>query len=78
MLVLTRKVGERIVIDGNIEMTVVQICGNKVRLGMTAPRQVSIHRREVRDRIEAAVSGVPSIIEVPDERNSVAPQSRPG
>jgi len=52
MLVLTRKVGERIVIDENVEITVVQVRGNKVRLGVTAPRRVSIHRPEVRKRVE--------------------------
>lgn len=50
MLVLARKIGERIVIDGNIELVVVQIRGNRVRLGVRAPRDVSIHRGEARYR----------------------------
>lgn len=51
MLVLTRKIGERIVIAGNIEVTVVRIRGNRVRLGLTLPRQLSVERSEVRNRI---------------------------
>ena len=46
MLVLSRKIGHRIVIAGNIEITVVQIRGNNVRLGVTAPRHIHVHRFE--------------------------------
>ena len=52
MLVLSRKCGERIVIGPNIELTVVDICGNTVRLAVDAPRDVSIHRQEVYRRIQ--------------------------
>ena len=52
MLVLSRKRGERIVIGPNIELTVVDIRGNKVRLAVDAPRDVSIHRQEVCRRIQ--------------------------
>lgn len=48
MLVLSRKIGNRIVIAGNIEITVVQVRGNKVRLGVNAPRHISIARRDGR------------------------------
>jgi carbon storage regulator len=47
MLVLTRKLHESIVIDGNISVTVVSIRGNQVRLGITAPRSVAIYRAEL-------------------------------
>ena len=47
MLVLSRKIGDRVVIADSIEITVVQIRGNKVRLGVTAPRQISVRRHEV-------------------------------
>lgn len=47
MLVLTRKHGERIVIDGNITITVVEVRGDKVRIGIEAPKDVSVHREEV-------------------------------
>ena len=52
MLVLSRKRGERIVIGPNIELTVVDIRANKVRLAFDAPRDVSIHRQEVFLRIQ--------------------------
>ena len=47
MLVLSRKKNESIVIDENIVITVVEIRGDKVRLGIEAPREVPIHRSEV-------------------------------
>jgi carbon storage regulator len=50
MLVLTRRVGETIVIDGNIEVTVVAIQGDKVRLGVNAPRSMRVDRQEVHER----------------------------
>ena len=48
MLVLSRKIGEEIVIGDNIRVTVVAIRGNQVRLGFTAPAEVSIQRDELR------------------------------
>ena len=51
MLVLSRKIGEQIVIGQNIVLTVVAICGNRVRVAIDAPREVSIHREEVHQRI---------------------------
>ena len=51
MLVLSRKKDEKIVIGDNISIMVVEIRGDKVRLGIDAPRDVSVHRREVYDAI---------------------------
>lgn len=50
MLVLTRKVGETIVIADDIVVTVLEIRGGQVRLGVEAPREVSILRSEVQDQ----------------------------
>jgi carbon storage regulator len=47
MLILRRKIGERIVIDGRIEVTVLHVRGGKVRLGFQAPRDVRVLRKEV-------------------------------
>jgi carbon storage regulator len=47
MLVLSRKKNESIVIDDNIVITIIEIRGNKVRLGIEAPREMSVHREEV-------------------------------
>jgi carbon storage regulator len=55
MLVLSRKVGEQIVIDNCITVTIVAIEGNKIRLGISAPPQIPIDREEVhRRRMEFA------------------------
>lgn len=53
MLVLTRKPGESILIGDGIEVQVLSVAGEKVRLGITAPRDVAIFRNEVFDRIES-------------------------
>ena len=51
MLVLTRKVGSRIIIDDQITIQVVQIKGRQVRLGIEAPRSTKVHREEVHQSI---------------------------
>jgi carbon storage regulator len=53
MLILTRKVNERIVIGDDIEVSVVEIRGDQVKLGISAPQNVKVHRREVFDQIQA-------------------------
>jgi carbon storage regulator len=59
MLVLSRKKNESIVINNDITIVVVEIRGDKVRLGVEAPKEVPVHRREVYDAIKrnAAVNG---------------------
>lgn len=47
MLVLTRKKDQSIIINDNIEVTILEIQGDQVRIGINAPRSVSIHRKEV-------------------------------
>lgn len=51
MLVLSRRNGESIMICNNVEVAVVSIRGNKVRLGITAPKAISVHRKEVHEAI---------------------------
>ena len=53
MLVLTRKRNESIVVGDNIEITVVDIQGDQVRIGINAPKSVSIHRKEIYLEIQA-------------------------
>jgi carbon storage regulator len=50
MLVLSRRVGEEIVIDGGIRVRVVSVKGNQVRIGVSAPPDVSVDRQEVAER----------------------------
>jgi len=52
MLVLTRKKGESIVISDNIVLTVLSVDGENVKLGIAAPRDIDIYRKEVLDAIE--------------------------
>ena len=56
MLVLTRKPGEAIVIGNGITVTVVEVKGERVRLGFSAPLEVTIHREELQQKIEAGLS----------------------
>jgi carbon storage regulator len=51
MLVLSRKVGEEIIIDGSIRVTITAIKGSQVRIGITAPHEVSVNRAEVDRRL---------------------------
>ncbi|MGN1385877.1 MAG: carbon storage regulator CsrA [Bacillus sp. (in: firmicutes)] len=54
MLVLTRKVGESIVIGDNIEITVIETKGDQIKLGIKAPKEVDIHRKELFEAIQRA------------------------
>ena len=54
MLVLSRKSGQQIVIADNIVITVVEIRSDRVRLGIEAPREIPVHRKEVFEAIEQA------------------------
>jgi carbon storage regulator len=57
MLVLSRKKNESIVINNDITVTVVEIRGDKVRLGIVAPKEVPVHRQEVYDAIHGKGEG---------------------
>ncbi len=66
MLVLSRKKDESIVINNDVTVTVIEIRGDKVRLGIVAPRDIPVHRQEVFDAIHAKENGAmasPLIIE---------------
>ncbi len=52
MLVLSRQKDESIVIGNDVEVTIVDVRGSKVRLGITAPKTIPVHRREVYDAIQ--------------------------
>lgn len=53
MLILTRRVGETLMIGDEITVTVLSIKGNQIRIGINAPKTVSIHREEIYQRIKA-------------------------
>lgn len=52
MLILTRRVGETLMIGDEVTVTVLGVKGNQVRIGVNAPRDVSVHREEIYERIK--------------------------
>ena len=57
MLILTRRVGETVVIGEDISVTVLGVKGNQIRLGINAPKDVTVHRQEIFDRIQNESNG---------------------
>lgn len=53
MLILTRRVGETLMIGNQVTVTVLGIKGNQVRIGVNAPKDITVHRQEIYDRIRS-------------------------
>jgi carbon storage regulator len=86
MLVLARKVGQQIVIGDQIEVTVLEVRGEQVRLGINAPRSIAVHRKELleqvaRENVRAAgvdresLNAAAESVERPDSEDSSARSS---
>ena len=57
MLILTRRVGETLMIGDDVSVTVLGVKGNQVRIGVNAPKDVAVHREEIYQRIQREKSG---------------------
>ena len=71
MLILTRRVGETVMIGNDVTVTVLGVKGNQVRIGINAPKNVPVHREEIYERIKREQEGL-------DEPNGNGLQSRSG
>ena len=60
MLILTRRVGETVMIGDSVTVTVLGVKGNQVRLGVNAPKDVAVHREEIYERIKREQDGGPA------------------
>jgi carbon storage regulator len=82
MLVLSRKTGESIVISGKIIVTVVRVDGDSIRLGISAPQDIAVHRKEVYDEIqrnnrEALSQGRRTVPKLPPKKGPADPGTTP-
>jgi carbon storage regulator len=77
MLVLSRKKDESIMIGDEVEITIVDVRGDKVRLGITAPKSIPVHRREVYNAIQREKKAAKEPQNNAEEENKEEPEKEP-
>ena len=65
MLILTRRVGETVMIGDDVTITVLGVKGNQVRVGFNAPKSVAVHREEIYERIKREQQVESNVVEMP-------------
>lgn len=67
MLILSRKVNQSIIINENIKITVLGTNGTQIRIGITAPKEVSVHREEIHAKIQREKNAITQLLDEGDE-----------
>ena len=69
MLILTRRIGEVLVIGDEVKLTVLGVRGNQVRIGVDAPKHVAVHRKEIFEKIHTKEASNDRIVDSQDEKS---------
>ncbi len=77
MLVLSRQRDESIMIGDDVEITIVDVRGDKVRLGITAPKTIPVHRREIYDAIQREKNGQEPVARNPKPKAEAKKKAKP-